>query len=142
MPKETLELTIGEVAERSGVAPSALRYWEEIGLLAPPRRSGGQRRYDDEVLRRVELIVLAKRTGFTLADTKVLLDGFSAKRPPSAVWRKLAGGKLPEIERALDEAKAMKRVLEEGLECDCLSLEQCLEHVAACRPLHQIVAMP
>lgn len=126
MSKQERELTIGEAANRAGVAPSALRYWEEIGLLDPPRRSGGRRRYDEEALRRTELIVLAKRTGFSLADIRVLLSGFPAKRPPSAVWRKLAGNKLPEIERTLVEATAMKRVLEEGLECDCLSLEECL----------------
>lgn len=124
------ELTIGEAAGRAGVAPSTLRYWESIGLLRPPHRVGGKRRYDADALRRIEVISLAKRTGFSLGETKIVLAGFSEKTPPPEIWRSLAGRKLPEIERTLAEASAMKRVLEEGLRCDCVSLDDCLRQAA------------
>lgn len=128
MPTRTNELTIGEVARRAGVPTSTLRYWESTGLLAPPEREGGKRRYPPQVLRHISLIVLIKRVGFTLAETHVILSGISEKTPPPGLWRELAQRKLPEIERTLAEAAAMKEILEQGLRCDCLTLEQCLGH--------------
>jgi len=115
------------------VPPSTLRYWEAVGLLTAPARVGGKRRYDAGALRRLEMISLAKRSGFSLAETKILLAGFSDETPPPEIWRSLAGHKLPEIERTLAEATAMKRLLEEGLRCDCLSLDDCLRKAAPTR---------
>lgn len=120
------ELTIGEAARRAGLAASTLRYWERVGLLEAPRRVGGKRHYDRQVLRQIELVSLSKRAGFTLAETRVLLSGLSEKTAPPKIWRKLAAAKLPEIEQTLAEAEAMKAILEEGLRCECLSLDQCL----------------
>jgi DNA-binding transcriptional MerR regulator len=71
------------------------------------------------------MVVLAKQAGFTLAETRVILAGFSAGSPPPDVWRQLVIRKLPEVERTLTEAKAMKEILEAGLRCECLSLEEC-----------------
>ncbi len=119
-------LTIGETACRAGVPASTLRYWESTGLLSSPERVGGKRRYDPDDLRRVALIQLSKRAGFTLAETRVVLSGFSRGTPPPAVWRELAKRKLPEIDRKLAEARAMKAILEAGLGCECLTLEDCL----------------
>ncbi|HEX5374581.1 MAG TPA: MerR family transcriptional regulator [Solirubrobacterales bacterium] len=135
MDTSDAELTIGEAADRAGVPPSTLRYWESAGLLTPPRRVGGKRRYHAEALRQIELVALAKRAGFTLAETRIILAGLSEKTPPPRIWRELASGKLPEIERTLVEAAAMKRVLEEGLRCECLSLEDCLRLVGHAMPL-------
>lgn len=125
---ETLdnELTIGEVARRAGVRASTLRYWESVGLLTTPGRAGGKRRYDPEVLRRISLIVLSKRAGFTLAETRLVLSGLSPRTPPPEIWRELAKQKLPEINQKLAEAKTMKKILEEGLRCGCLTLDDCL----------------
>jgi MerR family transcriptional regulator, redox-sensitive transcriptional activator SoxR len=123
------ELTIGEAAIRAGVQASTLRYWERAGLLSTPRRVGGKRRYDPDALRQIEMVTLAKQAGFTLAETRVILAGFSEGVPPSEVWRKLAARKLPEVERTLTEAAAMKEILEAGLRCECLSLEDCLGQV-------------
>jgi MerR family transcriptional regulator, redox-sensitive transcriptional activator SoxR len=120
------ELTIGEVARRAGVPPSTLRYWESVGLLRTPERVGGKRRYGPEVLRRISLIVLSKRAGFTLAETRIVLSGLSPSTPPPEIWRELAKQKLPEIDQKLAEAKTMKKILEEGLRCDCLTLDDCL----------------
>ena len=71
-------LTIGEVARRAGVRASAIRYYEEAGLLEEPERVGGKRRYDEEALRRLALIGGAKRAGFTLGEIRTLLHGFPA----------------------------------------------------------------
>jgi MerR family transcriptional regulator, redox-sensitive transcriptional activator SoxR len=126
MPTDTNDLTIGEVARRAGVPASTLRYWESAGLLAAPGRVGGKRRYGPEVLRQLSLIVLIKRAGFTLAETRIILSGLSDRTPPPEIWRKLAERKLPEINQTLAEARAMKKILEEGLRCDCLTLDDCL----------------
>jgi len=120
------ELTIGEAARLAGVPASTLRYWEMAGLLKTPRRVGGKRRYDPEGLQQIEMVALAKRAGFTLAEIRIILSGVSGKKPPSEVWKVLAFDKLPEVEQTLAEAQAMKRILEAGLRCECLSLEDCL----------------
>lgn len=125
------EVTIGEAARSAGLAASTLRYWEKEGLLGAPPRIGGKRRYDRRALRQIEMIALSKRAGFTLAETRVLISGLSAKAAPPQIWRELAASKLPEIERRLAEAGAMKAILEEGLHCECLSLEQCLRQAGS-----------
>jgi MerR family redox-sensitive transcriptional activator SoxR len=120
------ELTIGEVARHAGVTASTIRYWESAGLLTAPERVGGKRRYDPKALRQISLIVLIKRAGFTLAETRIILSGLSDRTPPPEIWRELAERKLPEIEQTLAEARAMKKILETGLHCDCLTLDDCL----------------
>ena len=124
------ELTIGEVARHAGVPASTLRYWESAGLLTSPERVGGKRRYPPEALQQISLIVLSKRAGFTLAETRVVLSGLSARTPPPKIWQELAKQKLPEIDRKLAEAQAMKKILEEGLRCECLTLDDCLRQRA------------
>jgi MerR family redox-sensitive transcriptional activator SoxR len=126
-------LSIGEVALRADLNPSAIRYYERIGLLPDAERVSGQRRYDESVLGRLAVIEFARRAGFTLAETRTLLSGFSAKVPPSARWRSLAERKLPEVEALIARARGMKRLLEEGLGCECLSLEECGPLLAAPR---------
>jgi MerR family redox-sensitive transcriptional activator SoxR len=116
---------IGEVAKRAGLKASAIRYYERIGLLPEAERLSGRRHYDSSVLDRLAVIGLAQEAGFTLAETKVLLNGFSGDTAPSARWQKLAQTKLPEVEALIARARGMKRLLEEGLDCECLSLEQC-----------------
>lgn len=120
------ELTIGEAARQAGIPASTLRYWETAGLLKAPRRVGGKRRYDAEGLRQIEMVALAKRAGFALAEIRIILSGISDQTPPPEIWRELASDKLPEVEQTLAEAEAMKRLLEAGLRCECLSLEDCL----------------
>lgn len=119
------ELTIGAVARRSGLRASALRYYESAGLLPAPRRVSGQRRYDAAVLERLAVIRVAQEAGFTIAETRTLLHGFAPDTPPPARWHALATRKLPEVEALIARAEGMKRVLEAGLRCECLTLEDC-----------------
>jgi MerR family redox-sensitive transcriptional activator SoxR len=120
---------IGEVARRAGVRPSALRYYESAGLLPAPARENGRRRYDGEVLRevldRLAVIRVAQQAGFTISEIKTLLDGFSEDVPPSERWRILAQDKLPEVEALVERAVGMRDLLERGLRCECLRLEDC-----------------
>ena len=120
------ELRISDIASATGVAAHTLRYWETVGVLVADRRVNGQRRYVPEALERVALIGLAKRAGFTLAEIRVLLAGLSEDTPPPRVWERLAQRKLPEIDRKLEETAAMKRMLQAGLQCRCVSLRDCL----------------
>jgi MerR family redox-sensitive transcriptional activator SoxR len=121
--------SIGEVARRAGVRPSALRYYERVGVLPSPGRENGRRRYGGEALRealdRLAVVRVAQRAGFTIAEIRTLLDGFSEDTPPSERWRVLAQDKLPEVEALVERALGMRDLLERGLRCGCLSLEGC-----------------
>ncbi len=118
-------LTIGAVAERTGLQPSALRYYESIGLVPPAARVNGRRRYGDEVLQRLAVIRLSQQAGFSLAEIATLFEGLDDGKTPAERWRELAGRKLPEIEAQIAHAEAMKRFLSESLRCGCVTLEEC-----------------
>ena len=118
-------LSISEVAHRVGLNPSALRYYEQSGVLTPPARVNGRRQYGEDALTRLAIIQLAKQAGFTLSEIRTLFEGFEPGATSSARWRELAKEKLPEIDDLIQRAKAMRAFLEEGLRCDCLTLEDC-----------------
>ena len=122
-------LSIGEVARSAGVRPSALRFYERVGLLPLPERTNERRRYDGEmlreVLRRLAIVRVAQRAGFTISEIGTLLDGFSDDTPPSERWRVLAQEKLPEVEALVERALGMKDLLERGLRCECVSIDDC-----------------
>lgn len=118
-------MTIGELSERTGIAPSALRFYEAEGLLPEAERISGRRQYDESTITRLAVIQVAQKAGFTISEIKTLMTGFARSTPPSVRWRKLAGRKLPEVEELIDRAQAMKALLEEGIQCDCLRPEDC-----------------
>jgi MerR family redox-sensitive transcriptional activator SoxR len=118
-------LGIGEVAERAGSSVSAIRFYERSGLLPEPERTGGRRRYDGEVLRRLEVIGVAKQAGFSLAEIRVLLDSVDAGEPAHAQLRALAARKLPEVEQLIRRAEAMREWLTLADGCGCASLDEC-----------------
>jgi len=115
-------LSIGEVAERTGLRPSALRYYEQAGLIAPVARVSGHRHYDAGVLDRLRVVACAQDAGFTVAEIRELLAG--ADKPP-ARWRALAERKLVEVDEVIAKAQATRRLLEESLRCDCVALDEC-----------------
>src|SRR5258708_31920048 len=86
-------LSIGEVARRARVRPSALRYYEKVGLVAPPPREHGRRRYAPSVFQALAVIAAAKRAGFTIAEMRRLVAGFAPDVPPATRWRILAAEK-------------------------------------------------
>jgi DNA-binding transcriptional MerR regulator len=109
-------LTIGELAKATGVATSALRYWESLGLLAPTRVHG-QRRYDDEAVTVVGGILLLRDAGYTLDEAKVVLSGES--------WRELAKRKLDELDEQIAKIQAARRAVAHSLGCPHDDLRSC-----------------
>jgi len=119
-------LTIGEVAERSGVATSALRFYEDQGLIASERTDAGHRRYPRTVLRLVAFIVFAQRVGLSLEEIRAQLSKLPRNRAPDrADWGKLSATWTKRIEERIVELERMKSTLGECIGCGCLSLDRC-----------------
>ena len=118
------ELTIGEVAQRAGVATSSIRYYERIGLLPEPDREGGQRRYDVDVLGRLGFIGIAQSAGFKLREIKELIEGVDGDGLGEQM-RSLSSRKLGEVEALLERTRAMKGWLEVAKECGCATPAEC-----------------
>jgi MerR family redox-sensitive transcriptional activator SoxR len=130
-------LSIGEVATRAGIEPSAIRYYESEGLLPAPRRSGGKRRYDPDILEWLSFIALAKESGFTVAEIRTLVMDFTPGSRPAARWAALATRKLGEIDVLVARAERMRDLLRIALDCGCFQLEDCTSLLAAnAGPLH------
>jgi MerR family redox-sensitive transcriptional activator SoxR len=117
-------MTIGQVAAHAGVRASTIRYYESIGVLPEPERQAGQRRYTIDVLRRLAIIDIAQRAGFSLDEIRQLLDGSSPGKAHESV-RALAEGKLPSIEALIQRAEAVRRWLEVASSCECSTLDVC-----------------
>jgi MerR family transcriptional regulator, redox-sensitive transcriptional activator SoxR len=118
-------LSIGVVARRAGLRPSALRYYEQVGLIAPQPRAGGRRQYDLSVFNVLAVIEFAKRAGFNIAETKLLLTGFGADVTASTRWRAMAHLKQEELDRLIADARRMKSLLGLALKCRCVTLNEC-----------------
>ena len=119
-------LTIGEVSRRSGVASSALRFYEERGLIASERAGSGHRRYPRPVLRRIAFIVFAQRVGLTLDEIGAELAKLPPHRAPTRRdWAKLSGTWRSRIDQRIAELERLKAGLTECIGCGCLSLDRC-----------------
>jgi MerR family redox-sensitive transcriptional activator SoxR len=119
-------LTIGEVATRSGVATSALRFYEREGLVASVRSEGGQRRYERDVLRRIAFIRAAQRVGLSLDDIRASLASLPDGRTPTANdWEKLSKSWRPLLEARIAELERLRDNLSHCIGCGCLSLKTC-----------------
>jgi DNA-binding transcriptional MerR regulator len=146
-PSSTLEvkmsdrlLTIGELARRAGVATSALRYWEELGLFPTPARRSGQRRYPESAVGLVGIILLLRDVGFSLAEQKafmasraVALDG----------WQRLARRKLAELDDQIAKAQTAREAIDHALRCpyedilECPNFARVIAARLAGQPLHE-----
>jgi DNA-binding transcriptional MerR regulator len=115
-------LTIGELAGRAGVTTSALRYYEELGLLPAPARVAGQRRYPASAARVVGTILLYSDAGFTLAEQKILM---AASRGASGEWEEVARRKLAELDAQIAKAQAAREAIRHGLRCPHEDIAQC-----------------
>lgn len=118
--------SIGQIAKQTGVPATALRYYEDAGILPPPARVGGRRLYDAKAVRHIDVLRFAQQAGFTLEEIKTLFHGFGSETPLSARWQTLARAKLQELDELAKRIKRMKRALTIGLECGCVRVEDCL----------------
>jgi MerR family transcriptional regulator, redox-sensitive transcriptional activator SoxR len=123
-------ITIGEVAGRTNVRASAIRYYERVGLLPEPVRVHGRRSYEQEVIGQLALIKSAKRAGFTLREIRVLLHGFPAEVGAAERWQTLAAEKLVEVHELITQLEKIRARLETALRCECSSLGECAELLA------------
>jgi MerR family transcriptional regulator, redox-sensitive transcriptional activator SoxR len=118
-------MTIGELALKTGVPASTIRYWERIQVLPTPARVSGQRRYPDDSIHRLAVLRLAQACGFRLEEMRHLLHGFlSGMRPPRR-WQELAEKKQQEIDSQIAQLTAMRRVVDQVLHCQCPELADC-----------------
>ncbi len=118
-------MTIGELATQSGMPASTIRYWERIGVLPRPARVSGQRRYPPDALQRLAVLRLAQACGFRLEEMRHLLHGFGAGVKPPRPWQELARRKQQELDEQIVRLKAMQRVVDRVMQCQCLELSEC-----------------
>jgi MerR family redox-sensitive transcriptional activator SoxR len=121
---------IGELASRTGLNASAIRYYEKLGLVPAPYRASGQRRFTDEAIYHVLLIRFARDMDFSLQEIKVFLSGLSDKAPVGKHWKKLAHSKIKQVDETVVRAKRLKLLLEDLLHCRCASLRQCVDRLS------------
>jgi DNA-binding transcriptional MerR regulator len=118
-------LTIGELARRFDLNPSAIRYYERIGVLPEPARERGQRRYGPDTVRLLRILGVARRAGFSLEDAKVLLRAAGPGSPASVPLRELAARRLSDIEAHLAQVEAMRDWMLAAAGCTCEDLDVC-----------------
>lgn len=119
-------LTVSEVARRSGFAPSALRYYERVGLVDAERTSGGQRRYHRDVLRRLAFIAAARHVGLTLEEIAEALSSLPSERTPTkADWAKISKRWRSRLDAEIAALTKLRDGLDSCIGCGCLSLQRC-----------------
>ena len=126
MSKRSAGLSIGAMAERTGLAVSAIRYYEDQGLLHPWRNSGGQRRFHRADIRRLSFVMIAQQFGFTLPQIKAELDRLPSKRTPTkADWANISAEFRDTLDQRIETLTKMRDSLDSCIGCGCLSLENC-----------------
>ena len=123
-------LTISDVARRVGLRPSAIRYYEQMGILPPAKRLNGQRRYDRRILSHLVLIQHARQSGFTLDEIRELLFGFNPRMRAETRWQKLSERKLAQLEASINQIRTVQHRLSQLRDsCHCKDLEECGEEL-------------
>ena len=125
---------LADLCDIGGEEEDAIRYYEKVGLLPKPSRVSGQRRYGAEAIGRLRLVQVVREAGFTVAETRTFVAGFSATTPPALRWQTLAGRKLEEIDAQMRRLQHMRVLLKSGFECRCLSIDDCARIVGTALP--------
>jgi MerR family redox-sensitive transcriptional activator SoxR len=120
-------LAISDVARVFGLRTSAIRYYEQIGILPPPMRKNGQRRYDDSALFRLAVVQRARETGFSLEEIRELFFGFPPGTRPPKRWNQLSQRKIAELRARMKRLKLMETLLKRVEDCRCNALDECGE---------------
>src|SRR5688572_4835391 len=129
-------ISIYQVTQQTGVRPSTLRYYEEIGLLRPIGRVSGRRQYDESIFQRLALIQTGQQAGFTLTELGILLNKVLDSEAGGADWHELAERKLKEMDAILRNIESMKRLLVDIMDCDDTSLAECIVLTGQKHSLH------
>ena len=126
MPKRTSRISIGQVAKRTGLPISAIRYYETEGLVTPVRNAGGQRQFLPSDIRRLSFVLIAQQLGFSLQDIARQLERLPAERTPTKKdWHMISTEFRAAIQAKIDLAERMRDRLDGCIGCGCLSLENC-----------------
>src|SRR5262245_31082090 len=133
-------LRISAAARESGLSPSAVRYYERIGLLSAVPRVLGQRCYNDTLIKRLSLINRARTLGFNLDEIRRLFEGFPEQTPPPERWQELAQSKVAELQQTIDSLTQTQEAVRHLARCRCTSLEMCGERMR--RRMPRPVASP
>jgi len=120
-------LAISEVARVFGLRTSAIRYYEQIGILPPPLRKNGQRCYDKSVLYRLAVVQRGREMGFTLDEIRELFFGFEPGTSPPKRWHQVSKRKIAELRNRMKRLKMMETLLKRMEKCHCAALEECGE---------------
>jgi MerR family transcriptional regulator, redox-sensitive transcriptional activator SoxR len=123
------DLAISDVARVCGLRTSAIRYYEQIGILPPAMRKNGQRRYDNSVLFRLAVVQRAQETGFTLEEIRELFFGFPPGTRPPKRWHELSQRKIAELRNRMKRLKLMETLLKRLEKCRCDALDECGERI-------------
>ena len=118
-------MKIGEIARRARVRPSAIRFYESVGVLPPASRRNGQRHFAAEAELQLGVIEFARKAGSTIAEIKLLFHGFKEGAPASARWRRLARKKYREMDLLITRLKDMQKLLKKSMRCQCTKLKDC-----------------
>ncbi len=125
-PSDVLELTVGQLAARSGVAVSAVHFYEAKGLISSRRTAGNQRRYTRDTLRRLAVIRVAQRVGIPLRTVAEALDTLPEGRTPTREdWARLSAGWRSELDVRIDQLTRLRDRLTDCIGCGCLSIDRC-----------------
>jgi MerR family transcriptional regulator, redox-sensitive transcriptional activator SoxR len=133
-------LAISDVARVFGLRTSAIRYYEQIGILPTPTRENGRRRYDKSALFRLEVVQRARQSGFTLDEIRELFFGFQPATPPPKRWHKLSERKIAELRIRMKQLKLMETLLNQIQGCRCNALEECGEKLLSKRSRERVRA--
>lgn len=125
MRRESM-LSIGQLSERTGLAVSAIRFYEEKGLVAPERSDGGQRRFRRSDIRRLSFVMIAQQLGFTIEEIRMHLAALPAGRTPNQKdWTQIGRGFRKILDERIEILERMRRRLDGCIGCGCLSLKKC-----------------
>lgn len=122
----TREMTIGEVARQAGIRPSAIRYYESMNVLPPPRLVNTKRRYTADIFQQLILIKIAQKAGFTVAEMRLVLNSHQGDAQLPGGWRMLAQQKLVEVGARIEQLETMRYILGEALLQNLLSPEEAI----------------
>jgi MerR family redox-sensitive transcriptional activator SoxR len=123
------DLAISDIARVFGLRTSAIRYYEQIGILPPAMRKNGQRRYNNGALFRLAVVQRARETGFTLEEIRELFFGFPPGTPPPRRWHQLSQRKIAELRERMKRLKLMETLLKHTENCHCDALNECGEEI-------------